>query len=165
MYGPFSAEYGSTAYGCQSCPWSAKQGKFIFPCPRSRLRIWCRETGSAVPSGVSLFILHTQAESSAYSRAVLLLLAFRDIDYDDKGVHLYCQPPPGQSRAYQVPQLRTDGVHRRESIGTGPVVLKVARVTSALPVQVCPWTNSCASNFSHAHYWYAVDMCDTHSIA
>ena len=28
----------------------------IFPCPRSRLRIWSRETGSAIPSRVSLLI-------------------------------------------------------------------------------------------------------------
>ena len=28
----------------------------MFPCPRSRLRIWSCETGSAVPSRVSLFI-------------------------------------------------------------------------------------------------------------
>ena len=39
-----------------------------FPCPRSRLKIWSRETGSAVPSRVSLLILHTQAESGVYSR-------------------------------------------------------------------------------------------------
>ena len=49
-------EYGSTGYGCQSCSWSAEQGKFVFHCPRSRLRIWSRETGSAVPSSVSLLI-------------------------------------------------------------------------------------------------------------
>ena len=30
--------------------------KLIFSCPRSRLRIWSRETGSAVPSRVSLLI-------------------------------------------------------------------------------------------------------------
>ena len=42
--------------GCQSCSWSAEQGKRIFPCPRSRLRIWPGETGSAVPSCVSLLI-------------------------------------------------------------------------------------------------------------
>ena len=30
--------------------------KRIFPCPRSRLGIWSRETGSAVPSRVSLLI-------------------------------------------------------------------------------------------------------------
>ena len=30
--------------------------KLIFPCPRSRLRIWFRKTGSAVPSRASLLI-------------------------------------------------------------------------------------------------------------
>ena len=39
-----------------------------FPCPRSRLRIWFRETGLAVPSLVSLLILYTNAESGAYLR-------------------------------------------------------------------------------------------------
>ena len=38
------------------------------PCSRSRLRIWFRETDLAVPSRVTLLILHTQAESDAYSR-------------------------------------------------------------------------------------------------
>ena len=34
-----------------------------FPvCPRSRLRIWSRETGSAVPSRASLVISITQAD-------------------------------------------------------------------------------------------------------
>ena len=51
----FMAEYGSTGKGCQSCSWSAEQGK-IFPCSRACLRIWSRETGSAVPSRVSLLI-------------------------------------------------------------------------------------------------------------
>ena len=37
--------------------------KVPFPCPRSRLRIWSRETGSAVPSRVSPLILYIQAES------------------------------------------------------------------------------------------------------
>ena len=37
----------------------------------------------------------------------------------------------GQSQVYRVKQLRTDGVHRRESAGTGPVVLKVVPVTGA----------------------------------
>ena len=40
----------------------------MFPYPRTRLRIWSRETGSAVPSSVSSLILHTQAEYGAYSR-------------------------------------------------------------------------------------------------
>ena len=46
-------------------------------------------------------------------------------------MHLYRHTPSGQSRVYRVTQLlRTDGcVHCRESVGTGPVVIKV--VTSA----------------------------------
>ena len=40
-----------------------------FPvCPRSLLRIWSRETRSAVPPSVSLLILQTQVEPGAYSR-------------------------------------------------------------------------------------------------
>ena len=45
--------------------WSAEQGKLYFPCPRSRLRVWSRETSSAVLSRVSLVILYIQTESGA----------------------------------------------------------------------------------------------------
>ena len=38
------------------------------PVLRACLRIWSHETGSAVPSRVSLFILHAQAEYGAYLR-------------------------------------------------------------------------------------------------
>ena len=68
VWSSHTTEYGSTGEGCQSCSWSAEQGKLIFPCHCSRLRIWSRETGLAVPSRVSPFILHTQAKSGAYSR-------------------------------------------------------------------------------------------------
>ena len=44
---------------------STYQGKLILSCPRSRLRIWSRETASVVPSR----ILHAQAESGAYLRS------------------------------------------------------------------------------------------------
>ena len=37
------------------------------PCHRSRLNIWPRTTGSAVPSRVNPLFSHTQAESGAYS--------------------------------------------------------------------------------------------------
>ena len=47
--------------------------KLYFPCPRSHLRIWSRETGLVVPSCVS--ILLAQAEHSAYAG---ILPAFRD---------------------------------------------------------------------------------------
>ena len=42
--------------GCQSYSWSADQRKKKNPCTRSRLRIWSRETGAAVPARVSLLI-------------------------------------------------------------------------------------------------------------
>ena len=49
----------------------SRTGKLIFPCPRSRLRIWSleRETGSAVPSRVSLLISILRLnQSGAYLR-------------------------------------------------------------------------------------------------
>ena len=45
----------------------------------------------------------------------------------------------GQSRVYRVTQLRTDGVHCRESAGTGPVNLKV--VPNGCCLGKSPWTN------------------------
>ena len=118
VWSTLSAEYGSTGYRCQSCSWSAEQD-ICFPCPRSRLRNWSREIGSAVPSLVGPLIFHTQAESDW-----LMVLthgiapAFRD------GVHTYHQPPSRQCRVNRVAQLRTDGVHRRKSAGTGPEVVR-----------------------------------------
>ena len=40
----------------------------FFSCPRSRLRIWSRGTGSTAPCRVSPLILQTQAESGVYAR-------------------------------------------------------------------------------------------------
>ena len=110
------------------------RGKMFFTCPRSRLRIWSRETGSAVPPRVSLLIiLHTQAESGAYySRDSSRFPRRRPITNRHR-------TPSGQSRVYRVTQFRTDGVHK---------VLPVpgAAFTS-------PWTNYlCAPLFSHTHY-------------
>ena len=53
--------------GCQSCSHD-QLTREIFPCSRSRLKIWFRETGLAVLSRVSLLIVYTNAESGAYSR-------------------------------------------------------------------------------------------------
>ena len=67
------------------------------------------------------------------------------------------QTPSGKSRVYRVTQLRTDGVHCQESVGTGPVVLKVVPVTGA--ALASPRTKYyCAPSFSHTHYWYKVSM-------
>ena len=62
-----------------------EQGKCVSPCPRrSYLRIRSRETGSAVPSRVSLIIFHTPTESDTCTHGIPL--AFRD------GVHLFIVP-------------------------------------------------------------------------
>ena len=108
----------------------------IFPSPRSRLRIWSRETYSAVPSRVSLLILHTQDEYGG------LLTRFLPISAA-ASTYLYRFTPSGQRRLYRVAHLRIDGVHCREIAGTGPVVLKVVPATGAAfagnhgPTNVC----------------------------
>ena len=82
--------------------------------PRTCLTTWSHEPGSAVPSRVSLFILHTQTESGAYSRDSSLFLRRRPF------IYLNRHTPSGQSRVNRVTQLRVDGVHcRRESAGPG----------------------------------------------
>ena len=77
--------------------------------------------------------LHTQAESGAYLRDSSRVPRRRPF------IYLNRHTPSGQSRVYQVTQLRTDGVHCLESAGTGPVNLKV------VPNECClgklPWTN------------------------
>ena len=118
---------------CQSCSWSAEQGKLIFPCPRSRLRIWSRETGLAVPSRVSLLISILRLN---------LVLTYGIPRVPRRRPFLYSFKPPhaigGQPRICRVTQSRTDGAHCGESAGTGPVNLKV-------PNGCClgrsPWTN------------------------
>ena len=77
--------------------------------------------------------LHTQAESGAYLRDSSRVPRRRPF------IYLNRHTPSGQSRVYRVTQLRTDGVHCRESAGTGSVNLKV------VPNECClgrsPWTN------------------------
>ena len=63
--------------------------------------------------------LHPQAESGAYLRDSSRFPRRRPF------IHLNHLMPLGQSRIDRVTRLRTDGVHCRESAGTGPVNLKV----------------------------------------
>ena len=87
---------------------------------------WPRETGSAIPSRVSLLISILRLN---------LVLTHRIPPEFRGGVHLFIlnrHTPSAQSRVYRVTQLRTDGVHCRESAGTGPVNLKVVRTGAAL---------------------------------
>ena len=64
--------------------------------------------------------LHTQTESGAYLRDSSPVPRRRPLIYLNRHT-----TPSGQSRVYRVTQLRTDGVHCRESAGTGPVNVKV----------------------------------------
>ena len=111
-----------------------KREKLIFPCPRSRLRIWSRETASAVSSRVSLL-------NSIILR--LNLVPTYEIPPELRGgVHVYFKNrhvPSGQYRDYRETQMRIDGVHCRESAGTGPVSLKVVPNESCLGKS--PWSN------------------------
>ena len=75
------------------------------------------------------------------------------------GIHIFIlnrHTPSGQSRVYRVTQLRTDGVHCRESAGTGSVVLNAVPVTAtAFAVHHGPTD---VPLFSYTHYGYEVDM-------
>ena len=85
-----------------------------------------RETGSATSPRVSQLIFHMQAESGAYS---LDSSRFPRLRRPSTPPTCTIDTRVSQSGVYLVTQLRTDGVHRGESAGTGPVVLEEARVT------------------------------------
>ena len=85
--------------------------------------------------------LHTQAESGAYLRDSSRVPRRRPFIYSNR-----YYTPLDQSRVYWVTQLlRTDGVHSRESAGTGPVVSKV--VPNRWCVRSSPWANKYALLF------------------
>ena len=74
-------------------------------------------------------------------------------------IYLNRHTPSGQSRVYRVTQLHTDGVHCRESAGTGPVVLEVNPVTGAALADITMDQLMCASLFLHPLLilnWYKV---------
>ena len=95
-------------------------GKTLFsPCLRSRLKI-------GFAKGVRL---SRPASACSFSTPRLNLVLTHEIPPAFRnGVHIYRHPPSGQPIVDRVTQLRIDGVHCRESAGTGPpVVLKVAK--------------------------------------
>ena len=74
--------------------------------------------GFGRPAPLQSAHLYTQAEYGAYLRdssRVPWLYPF---------IYLNRHTPSGESRDYRVTHLRADGVHCRESAGTGPVNLK-----------------------------------------
>ena len=78
------------------------------------------EFGRPVPRQPA--ISHTQAESGT---------GFLPISAAASIYFFNCHTPSGHPRIYWFTQMRTDGVHCRESAGTGPVVLKLISVTGA----------------------------------
>ena len=141
----FTRVWINRVYGCQCWSSSAEQGKRIFPPVPVRawefgLARWVRPSRLA-----SSFLFSTLRRNRVLSHGSPP--HFRD----GVIVHLYRQPPPGQSRVYRVTQLRTDGVYCQESAGTGPVVLKALRVTSAAFSGFTMWANCNAPLFSHTH--------------
>ena len=132
-------------------------GKLFFPCPRSRLRIWSRETGLAVPSRVSLLILHTQAESGAYLRDSSRFPRRRPfIPVTSIGSVRILSDHATAYRWRSLPRVRR----------TGPVVLKIVPVTGAAFSGITMDLFLCASLFPHPpyYYWYIAGMCGTKSI-
>ena len=78
-----------------------KHEYFIFPCPHSRLRIWSRETDSAVPSRISLLISVIRLN---------LVLTYEIPPVFHGGFHVFVylnrHTPSGQSRVYRVTRIK-----------------------------------------------------------
>ena len=121
-------------------------GKIIFPCPRACLRIWSRETGSAVPSRVSLLI----------SILRLNLVLTYGIPPEFRGG---ASKPPYAIGS--VPSLSGHAIaYRWRSLP------RVRRHRASKPQgsseRVLPWQITMDqlifASLSHTHYWYEVGM-------
>ena len=93
--------------------------------------------------------LRTRAQSGAYLRDSSRVPRRRLF------IHLNRHTPSDQSQVHQVTQLRTDGVHCRETTGTGPVNFKVVQVTGT--AFASPDQFICAS-LSRAQCWHEVGI-------
>ena len=115
------------------------------------MRIWSRETGWAVPSRVSLVILHTQAASSAYLRDSSRVPRRRPFIYVKPPYAIRSVPSLlGHAISYRWRSLPRDHRHR-----TSKPQGSSERV---LPWQVIMDQLICAF-LSHTHYyWYEVSM-------
>ena len=88
---------------------------------------------------------------STFRLKVVITYGIPPAIHDDVHIHNTPSTAIDQCRIHPVTQLRTDGVHCRESTGTGPVVLKVVRVTSAAFSGFTMAQFFHAPIFSHAH--------------
>ena len=122
----------------------------MFPCPHSCLRTWSRETGSAVPSRVSLLI---------FILKMIMVLTYGIPPEFRSGVHLVISKPPyaigsvpslsGYANAYpwrSLPRVRRYRASKPQ--GTSE---------RALPWQVTMDQLICAS-LSHTHYCSLISM-------
>ena len=110
--------------------WSAEQRNEYFPVPvRAREFGLARRFRQYRPASVC---------SSPYSGGIWCLLT-GSLPSSTVMTPIYLFRPPyaiGSVPSYRVTQLRTNGVHCRESAGTGPVNLKVVSSERVLPWQV-----------------------------
>ena len=125
------------------------RGQLNFPCPRSRLRIWSCETGSAVPSRISLLI----------SILRLNLVVTHGIPLDFRGGVSLFKPPYAIG---SVPNLSCHAIafRWRSSPRVGRHRASKPQGSSERVVllrQVTISQLTCAS-LSHTHYWYEVGM-------
>lgn len=81
------------------------------PSRRSRLNVWSREKGSAGLSHISPVIHHIQSDSAGSILAPLVTPVLSKTVCNQNGFVL-----SAQSRVCQATQMRTDGVHPRESL-------------------------------------------------
>ena len=96
------AEYGSIEYKVANpARGQRNREKEYSPVPCTPLEIWSRETDSSFTSRVSLLILHTRAESGAYSRDSSRCPRRRPF------IYLNRHTPLGQSRVYRVYRWRS----------------------------------------------------------
>ena len=107
----------------------------------------------SVPYQPAHFPLSSEAEYGSYSRGSSRFQRRRPF------IDLNCHTPLGQCRVYRVTQMRTNGVHSRESAGTGPLVSPQGKSSNGCchfaghhgPINV-------RLLFSHTHYWYELGM-------
>ena len=126
------------------------RGEVFFSYPRSPLRILSRETGSAVPSRVSLFILHTQAESGAYSQDSSSIPRRRPHNIPSTATGSF---PRFSDHAYAYRWRLLPRVHwpmASSYLGSSRNDCCLSRFRHG--------RFFCSSLFSHDHYWYIVCM-------
>ena len=120
----------------------------FFLSPRSRLRIWYRETGSAVPSRVSLLISILRLNLVPYSRDSYRVPRWRPFIYLKRPYAIESVPSlSGHAIAYRWRSLSRVRRHRTSK--------PQGSSERMLPWQVTMDQVICAS-LSHTHYWYIV---------